>query len=184
MSVSLDALVPELAPFAKDFVTQVGAAGYQPRVTSTRRSHSQQVRLYLRYLAGLQTLPTAVPGTSAHEYGEAFDMVVTPYDALGDIGPVWEQWGGTWGRGRDPVHFELPGASASHRVGPGTHTIAEAADFVLGMLPGVGEIELGASLLSLGFPQSQVLDFLSGPLSYVTSSSAVPDRTPYLKVNQ
>lgn len=168
MSTSLDALVPELAPFAKDFVRQVGAAGYQPRITSTVRSHSQQVKLYLRYLAGLQHLPTAVPGTSAHEYGEAYDMIVSPYEALTDIGPIWEQWGGTWGGARDPVHFELPGASASHRISPRTHLIAEAADFVIGMVPGIGSVELAATLLSLGFPHSEILQFLSGPLSYVT----------------
>jgi len=49
-------------------------------------------------------------GSSAHEYGEAFDMVTSPMDALADVGYTWQQWGGAWNPG-DAVHFELPGAS-------------------------------------------------------------------------
>jgi hypothetical protein len=38
-------------------------------------------------------------------------MVVTPFDALADVGYTWQQWGGAWSAS-DPVHFELPGAAA------------------------------------------------------------------------
>jgi hypothetical protein len=168
VSTSLEDLVPELSPFAKELVKEAGLARLQPRITSTRRSHFEQTRLYLRYLAGRALYPTAVPGTSAHEYGEAFDLIVTPYEFLQELGSLWASWGGTWGGAGDPVHFELPGASASHRISPSTHTIAEAADFILSFVPGVGEVELGAALLHLGYPQSQVLEFLSGPLSYIS----------------
>jgi D-alanyl-D-alanine carboxypeptidase len=168
MSTSLDSLVPELQPFAKALIDLAGVNGLQPRVTSTRRNHFEQVRLYTRFLAGRALYPTAVPGTSAHEYGEAFDVVVTPYEALEDLGSLWASWGGSWGGASDPVHFELPGASQAHRISPQTHTLAEAADLVLGFLPGLSEVELAATLLHLGFPQSQVLDFLSGPLGYLT----------------
>jgi peptidoglycan L-alanyl-D-glutamate endopeptidase CwlK len=168
MSTSLDALVPELQPFARELVNQAGIAGLLPRITSTYRNHFEQVRLYTRYLAGRALYPTALPGTSAHEYGEAFDLVVTPYEALQDLGDLWTSWGGAWGGGVDPVHFELPGASSSHRIGPSTHTVAEAADLVLGFVPGIGEVELLASLVHLGYPQSQVIEFLSGPLAYLT----------------
>lgn len=168
MSTTLEALVPELLPFAKALVDAAGSAGLQPRVTSTRRNHFEQTRLYLRFLSGRALYPTALPGTSAHEYGEAFDVVVLPYEALNELGELWTSWGGAWGGVADPVHFELPGASASHRIGPGTHTLAEAADLVLSFVPGIGEVELIASLVHLGYPQSEVLDFLSGPLSYLT----------------
>lgn len=161
-------LVPELRPFADFLVDEAGKAGLQPRVTSTRRSHALQVRLYLRFLAGRSLYPTALPGTSAHEYGEAFDVVVTPYEFLSELGRVWQEMGGTWGGPRDPIHFELPGASASHRISPTTHSIAEAVDFVLGFVPGIGAVQLASSLVHLGFPQSQVLEFLAGPLSYIT----------------
>lgn len=53
----------------------------------------------------------APPGFSAHEYGWAFDLVVSPFDAIYDVGYTWEQWGGAWGGKKDVVHFELPGAS-------------------------------------------------------------------------
>jgi len=41
-------------------------------------------------------------------------MVVAPFDALGDVGYTWQQWGGGWDAS-DPVHFELPGAAAQAR---------------------------------------------------------------------
>ena len=102
-------LIPELQGFAEQLLYAAGAAGLHPRVTSTRRSHQAQVRLYRRYVSGLSPLPAAPPGQSAHEYGFAFDMVVTPFDALEDVGYTWEQWGGVWGGAVDPVHFQYPG---------------------------------------------------------------------------
>src|SRR5882762_6546943 len=98
-----------MRPFAEQLLYAAGTAGLNPRVTSTRRSHAAQVRLYRRYLTGLSPLPAAPPGQSAHEYGYAFDMVVTPWEALEDVGYTWEQWGGLWGGGVDPVHFQFPG---------------------------------------------------------------------------
>jgi hypothetical protein len=65
--------------------------------------------LYQRWQSGLSPLPAAPPGASAHEFGFAFDLVVTPWEALADVGYTWEQWGGVWGSQRDPVHFEYPG---------------------------------------------------------------------------
>ncbi len=110
MSASLTELIPELQQPARDLVDAAGAAGLLPRVTSTVRTYSQQRRLYNRYLAGFSQFPAAPPGRSAHEYGWAFDIVVSPFDALTDVGTYWETLGGVWGgRGRDPVHFEYPG---------------------------------------------------------------------------
>jgi len=54
----------------------------------------------------------APPGFSAHEYGEAFDYVVSPYEYQSDVGAYWVSMGGEWGGAHDMVHFELPGASA------------------------------------------------------------------------
>jgi hypothetical protein len=118
----------------------------------------------------------APPGTSAHEYGEAFDVVVEPFDALADLGGLWQSWGGTWGAQNDPVHFELPGASAYHkrgpesfleRITPSRHTLAVAADMLLSFQPEIGAVELAAWLVSLGYPESEVLKFLKGPIEYV-----------------
>jgi len=102
-----------MQPFARELVRAAGAARLQPRVTSTLRTYAQQKRLYDRYLAGMSPYPAAPPGHSAHEYGYAFDMVVSPLEALSDVGDYWESYGGIWGgRYKDDVHFEYPGFSA------------------------------------------------------------------------
>jgi len=146
----LSDLVPELADAARALVDAAGAAGLQPRVTSTVRTSSEQRRLYNRFLAGASGYPVAPPGFSAHEYGEAFDMVTSPMEALADVGYTWQQWGGGWNPA-DAVHFELPGASdrAKQR---GSKSADEAPwwEQALGGLP----FGLGAGL---------VLDFLGIP---------------------
>src|SRR5258708_24668544 len=110
MGGSIDDLVADLAPFARALVDAAGAAGLQPRITSTVRTRSEQRRLYNRFLAGQSGFPVVPPGFSAHEYGEAFDMVVSPMDALADAGYTWQQWGGGVSA-RDPAPLELPGAT-------------------------------------------------------------------------
>jgi hypothetical protein len=110
MGGSINDLVPELQDAAAALLDAAGAARLQPRITSTVRTRSEQGRLYRRFLAGAAGFPVAPPGFSAHEYGEAFDMVVSPMEALADVGYTWRQWGGAWNPG-DAVHFELPGAS-------------------------------------------------------------------------
>src|SRR5216683_7859635 len=112
MSASIGSLVRELRPFAAALVRVAGQAGLQPRITSARRSRSEQTRLYHRFLAGQNPYPVAPPGTSAHEFGFAFDLAITPMSQsnLADLGKVWTGWGGVWGgQFDDPIHFELPG---------------------------------------------------------------------------
>jgi hypothetical protein len=111
MSARIDDLVAELRDPCRALIAACDDAGLQPRLTSTLRSHAEQKRLYNRFLAGQSGYPVAPPGSSAHEYGEAFDMVVSPMEALADVGYTWQTWGGGWGPG-DAVHFELPGATA------------------------------------------------------------------------
>ena len=108
MSADILSLIPELQPFAQALVDLGGRAGVQPRVTSTLRSNSQQQRLYASYLRGESHYPVAPPGTSAHEFGYAFDMVADSTEDLLDLGTVWTQWGGIWSP-TDEVHFEYPG---------------------------------------------------------------------------
>src|SRR5258708_17447459 len=108
-------LADEMADAARALVDAAGRAGLQPRVTSTFRTYSEQARLYRRFLAGQSGYPVAPPGSSAHENRgdgtcEAFDMVVTPMEALADVGYTWQDWGGGW-NGADAIHFQLPGAS-------------------------------------------------------------------------
>jgi hypothetical protein len=113
MATSIRALVPDLQPFAYALVDSAAQSGWSPRVTSTRRSHREQSFLYRRFLAGLSSYPAAPPGHSAHELGLALDLIVTPYEALEQLGSLWESWGGRWGgRGTDPIHFESGDAPA------------------------------------------------------------------------
>ena len=110
MAISINSLVPELQPFCRELVRVAGANRLEPRITSTRRSLQEQRDLYARFLRGANPFPVAAPGTSAHETGEAFDLLVTPVDYLRPLGDLWISWGGEWGGARDPVHFQLSGA--------------------------------------------------------------------------
>lgn len=126
MGVSLDGLVDELREPARQLDAAVWNSGLQGRFTSTLRSRTEQERLYRAYLNGRHQFPVAPPGSSAHEYGEAFDYLVTPASYQSDVGLTWVSWGGEWGGKADVVHFELPGASA-RAVQQGKNLIAELA---------------------------------------------------------
>jgi hypothetical protein len=110
MATGLHTLVPWLQPFATELVNVAAAAGLAPRVSSARRSHSQQALLYRRFLAGQSRFPAAPPGNSSHEIGLAFDLWINDESQFDDLGSVWESWGGIWGgHFHDPIHFEGPG---------------------------------------------------------------------------
>ena|SRR2546425_9590079 len=108
VTASLNGLIPELAAAARDLDREVHSAGLQGRFTSTLRTHAEQKRLWDRYQRGEAEFPAAPPGQSAHEYGYAFDYVVSPYEYQEDVGAVWKDWGGIYNRS-DAVHFEYPG---------------------------------------------------------------------------
>lgn len=152
MSADLNALIPELQEPAKQLVALAGRAGVQPRVTSTLRSHTQQVKLYNQFLRGETQYPVAPPGRSAHEFGYAFDMICDTQDNLHDLGAVWNSWGGLW-HGTDEVHFEYPGftpqAVTASAVPVAGGAFYELADFFSGALPYLGRVQLVDSLVSL-----------------------------------
>jgi len=107
----LDGLHPALIPYAEHLVEVARYNGLNPVVTSVRRSRASQRRLWearQRTLAGTlrpgerpQRYPVAFPGTSDHEVGFAFDMVVENPAA---VGAYWKQLGGQW-TPADAVHF-------------------------------------------------------------------------------
>jgi LAS superfamily LD-carboxypeptidase LdcB len=82
-------------------------------VTSARRTHKEQLRLYQEFLAGRNNgLPATPPGHSDHEQGLAFDFARLNVDPLTDpvlfsLGARWKAQGGKWWAG-DPVHFSAP----------------------------------------------------------------------------
>lgn len=112
-SSSFSGLHPSLTPYADYLLAYIRQRDPTARVSSVRRSSSEQRRLYNRFLAGLSIYPAAPPGKSKHEgqpqwggYSVAFDIVANAA-ALAAGGKLWESWGGRWGgRFNDPIHFE------------------------------------------------------------------------------
>ena len=159
MAASLDGLVDELREPARELDALVARSGLSGRFTSTYRSHSEQERLYRAYISGRHAFPVAPPGSSAHEYGEAFDYLVSPYEYQSDVGDVWVSWGGEWGGAGDMVHFELPGASARAKE-RGKNLIAELAQKY-------GDLPWWASLVlpvSLSTREATPTDFTKSPV--------------------
>jgi len=105
-STSIKSLHPELQRGLQMLFRVAPQLGATVRVTSARRSRSQQVALYKNFLSGRSKYPVAVPGTSAHERGLAADLVVTPRSAQAALGAWWRSIGGTWSP-KDDIHFEL-----------------------------------------------------------------------------
>jgi D-alanyl-D-alanine carboxypeptidase len=160
MGANIDNLVEELRGPCRDLIAACFAAGLQPRLTSTLRSYAEQKRLYRRFLAGQAGFPVVPPGFSAHEYGEAFDLVVTPMDALADVGYTWQSWGGAWSE-RDAVHFELPGASgrAAAEGKKSSNVVAEVAQ-TFSDLPWWATLPLPAATMTTESHEKQILDKL------------------------
>ena len=142
MSSAIAALIPELQPWARQLLALADSAGVVPRITSTLRTHSEQARLYTKFLNGNSAYPVAPPGQSAHEAGYAFDMVVNGIDNQYDLGQVWGQWGGIW-HPSDNIHFEYPGFV------PGISTSAAPS---LGERFGQGILDIYNSPLSIFLP--------------------------------
>jgi hypothetical protein len=107
---SLRTLDPRLRRKATAFFRRWHQVNRDLRVTSARRSHMAQVRLYAAAQRGENDgLPVALPGTSDHEKGLAFDMARPGRDPLTDpllrvAGAAWVKEGGRWSP-KDPVHF-------------------------------------------------------------------------------
>lgn len=184
MGASVDALDPDLRQGLQELSQWLGQQKIILTVTSTVRSARDQDFLWRRYKRGDSPLPAAPPGHSAHEYGWAFDAIVSPDAYQADVGRAWENlWGGHWGGARDPVHFELPGASKLAwqlgesgaqpiQAGPTGRTESLAGkvfDVVLGtFVPVYGSIQLATSIAQLapGLSQNVILDWISNPGKY------------------
>lgn len=120
----LNTLEPWLVPYA-DYLFRVGRwynevydwgrGGGPLVVTSARRTPADQFHLYQEFLRGNSQIPAAPPGKSLHERGLAFDMArlgIDPFEdpLLAFLGEIWVEMGGTyggqWGGGGDPVHYQ------------------------------------------------------------------------------
>lgn len=170
-------LIPEFQPFADDLIQAASAARLNPRVTSTRRTHAEQKRLYEKYLQGQSRFPAKPPGQSAHEFGYAFDMVVSPFEALGNVGYFWQQMGGVWGGSQDPVHFEYPGFVPPAEDLRDSTANADCQWWQYFWTPEckckLVDARFGsmsAALAEIGFPQSEILKILASPCSEILST--------------
>ena len=157
MSSAIEALIPELQPWCRQLLAIADQAGVQPRITSTLRSSSEQKRLYAKYLAGNSAYPVAPPGSSAHEAGYAFDMVVNGLDNQYDLGAVWGSWGGIW-HPSDDIHFEYPGFVPGVST-PAAPNLAERV--------GQNLVDLYNSPLSIFLPTGFTAQKVSAPPSFV-----------------
>lgn len=131
MGANPNALDPDLRNALDELQAWLGSQRVLSTVTSTVRSARDQDFLWRRYKAGTSGgLPAAPPGHSAHEYGWAFDLIVEPSNLQSAVGRAWENlWGGKWGGSKDPVHFELPGASQeAWRLGEAAATVPTVGD--------------------------------------------------------
>ena len=165
MGSSLDQLDPDLRQGLLELQQLVAQSQAVLTITSTVRSAKDQDFLWRRARSGQSGgLPAAPPGHSAHEYGWAFDAIVSPANLQTAVGHAWSKyWGGKWGGARDPVHFELPGASqlawsigesgAAQAItksppAPGG-AFYKLADFLSGFVPVLGEVQLVDTLVTL-----------------------------------
>lgn len=124
-SRSLDDLDARVKPLAESFLASCKAAGYDMLVTCTLRSYEEQTELYAQGRTAPGKIVTkAKPGSSAHNYGLALDVVPIvngkPYWQFSQKDPVWSkigaigqqaglQWLGAPGsKFVEGCHFQLP----------------------------------------------------------------------------
>lgn len=116
---SLDGLAhPSLTAYARAFCEMLERYGFHVTVTSVARSPQKQLELWRRCMAGQSRFPAAAPGSSPHELGIAFDIMLTPpgpgvpearaHAWYRPAGEAWERAGLRWGgRFRDSIHFDF-----------------------------------------------------------------------------
>jgi len=96
-------------------------------------------------------------------------MVVTPIDALPDVGAYWKAQGGVWGgEFNDPIHFEYPGFEKPHVFKPNLYD--ETINFLASFVPYVGGAQFAAFLLAQFFPsleQTEIYDMLQNPILHL-----------------
>lgn len=107
IATGITQLLPGLVPYVRAFFNALQSAGLRPTITSTYRSHSEQVALYRAYKAGRNPYPVAPPGTSDHEKRVAFDLVCKADPTNEIAGDLWRRMGGRWAGAADRVHFTI-----------------------------------------------------------------------------
>jgi D-alanyl-D-alanine carboxypeptidase len=105
--VAFNGLDPRLRDHAQATVEYAQRLGISPEITSVRRYQAEQAALYKKRQAGRWPFPVAVPGTSAHQYGVAWDSRVKPeHQALWTAVRRAMGW---FVPDNDVIHAEYPG---------------------------------------------------------------------------
>lgn len=138
MSARIEDLEPVTRALCVDFLRACESDLYSVRITHTLRSMDEQMHLYAKgrtlradgkwlVIASRLVVTNAAPGSSAHNFGAAFDFCwqgADPYLSAyrnergsGLVDPRWERvgilgerlglvWGGRWKSIKDRPHFE------------------------------------------------------------------------------
>lgn len=179
--MSLRDLIPELQPWAQRLYDVCQQAGANPTITSTIRSYAEQKKLYDDYITGRSKYPAARPGTSAHEFGWAFDLAMPVVGDEYQAGQVWRGWGGKWGGEEDVVHFEYPGftvqTAASSAISlpqsfgtASTSSWDSLADLLIEWLPffGIyGRLQVASALATVFAGQNLFSFWMAHPVEFV-----------------
>lgn len=159
-SLNLDQLLPGGRFYAESLIQVAQQYGVTMHVTSVYRTFEEQTYYYNLRQKGQWPYPVAVPGTSAHEFGYAFDLGGGSHADMRALASIWRGWGGIT-FDYDPVHFQFPGFSApqvGQQVGTGIsgqnrRVFDQLADLLLYFIPGVGQVlgkaQLAAALFQI-----------------------------------
>jgi len=136
--LTLDSDVRVAFTAARNALSRVGV---RVVVTSTRRTRSEQTRLWRKFQAGLAKFPVARPGTSKHETGRAIDLVPEVPARLPLVVKAMQGAGFRWAGPRDRVHFDLIG-----RVGLGAILSAGVKTVFHFATPATPEVGIGRTI--------------------------------------
>lgn len=109
-----------LHPFVQRAMVRTQADARRARmsvtITSQFRSIQKQAQLRRRFEQGLSRFPAARPGFSMHNYGFAFDAVVTRNGTQKDLGRIAARHQLVWAGPSDSVHFDPFGFPLWNRI--------------------------------------------------------------------
>lgn len=119
-SRKIEDLLPQIADKARQFLSRCEQAGLQVLVISTYRDFEKQAALYaLGRSSPGKIVTNAKPGTSAHNFRRALDLVPlkdgkpwwnAPEPLWQQIGKIGQdcgfEWGGAWTGFKDRPHFQ------------------------------------------------------------------------------
>jgi hypothetical protein len=139
MPVNLNGMDPRVLAALKRIQDEARARGIETDVISGARSLEDQKQLYANWLAGRnhQPLPfpergavplAAVPGTSEHEKGFAFDLQASDPSRQNELRGLAPSVGLKTIGSSDPNHFELAGGGRPSR--PATGMATPKSDFL------------------------------------------------------